>query len=326
MVDRGEGPQKGAPRGSRKRGQQNRPSPWSEDGLFESPQISFPNGRLPRFQGNPLARRRGENPVGSAGSERIFNWMPTFFYQKKSFGARANAGKAFCCGPGRQSAKIVGVDSPGSVKIMVRKIPEESGGSDIDHIAGRRIRQARQNAGMTLETLASQAGISKALLSKIENSKVSSPLATFSKISKVLGVPLSDLLKEEEQIKYLVVRKGDKKPALGRNTPQGFVTRPWVPGGPKSWNPFLITYTPVEKVRFPGPELRGRGVRLRPGGGLGFTSGPEVRTGSRDSFVDGSLPTAAGRGWKPAWPFHPVPARLGGAGGAGLHPPLFDCS
>lgn len=76
---------------------------------------------------------------------------------------------------------------------------------------------------MTLETLASQAGISKALLSKIENSKVSSPLATFSKISKALGVPLSDLLKEEEQIKYLVVRKGDKKPALGRNTPQGFV-------------------------------------------------------------------------------------------------------
>lgn len=34
---------------------------------------------------------------------------------------------------------------------------------------------------------------------------------------------MGDLLEEEEQIKSLVVRKGDKKPALGRNTPRGVV-------------------------------------------------------------------------------------------------------
>jgi transcriptional regulator with XRE-family HTH domain len=177
---------------------------------------------------------------------------------------------------------------------MARRMAEESGGSDIDHIAGRRIRQARLNAGMTLETLASQAGISKALLSKIENSKVSSPLATFSKISKVLGVPLSDLLKEEEQIKYLVVRKGDKKPALGRNTPQGFVYEALGSRWPsKSWNPFLITYTPVEKVQAsPGLSYEGEEFVYVLDGRLGFYVGEqrfELDPGDC-IFVDGSLP------------------------------------
>lgn len=177
---------------------------------------------------------------------------------------------------------------------MVRKISEESGGSDIDHIAGRRIRQARLNAGMTLETLASQAGISKALLSKIENSKVSSPLATFSKISKVLGTPLSDLLKEEEEIKYLVVRKGDKKPALGRNTPQGFVYEALGSKWPsKNWNPFLITYTPVEKAQgSPGLSYEGEEFVYVLEGRLGFFVGDqkfELDPGDC-IFVDGSLP------------------------------------
>ncbi len=95
---------------------------------------------------------------------------------------------------------------------------------------GARIRQARLNAGLTLEALANEAGISKALLSKIENSKVSSPLATFSKISKVLGVPLSDLLKEEEQINtWSSGRRTGSRP-WPQHAP-GFVYERWGPSG-----------------------------------------------------------------------------------------------
>lgn len=63
---------------------------------------------------------------------------------------------------------------------------------------GSRIRKIRNQQGRTIQDVADDCQCSKALLSKIENSRVVPALATLSKISKALGVKVSVLLEEGE--------------------------------------------------------------------------------------------------------------------------------
>jgi len=64
---------------------------------------------------------------------------------------------------------------------------------------GERIRALRTEQGMTLPALADQAGVSKGILSKLENDKESNPsLDTLHKIAVALKATLSDLLETEK--------------------------------------------------------------------------------------------------------------------------------
>jgi transcriptional regulator with XRE-family HTH domain len=119
-------------------------------------------------------------------------------------------------------------------------------GKNMEFIIGRRVRNLRLNARMTLETLAYEAGISKALASKIENGKVTSSISTYIKVARTLGVPLSELLKEAEDIHFVLVRRDEKKPAPHRKAPHGYHFESLGSHWPnKAWSPFLLTYEPV---------------------------------------------------------------------------------
>ena len=60
---------------------------------------------------------------------------------------------------------------------------------------GQKIRAARRDAGMTLQTLAEKAGMSIASLSRIELGKVDGPrLNTLMSIAFALGVPVSEII------------------------------------------------------------------------------------------------------------------------------------
>lgn len=74
---------------------------------------------------------------------------------------------------------------------------------------GERIRALRTEQGLTLPTLAEQSGLSKGLLSKLENNEESNPsLATLHKIVKALNATLSDVLETEKaQLKRFVPEK-----------------------------------------------------------------------------------------------------------------------
>jgi transcriptional regulator with XRE-family HTH domain len=74
---------------------------------------------------------------------------------------------------------------------------------------GERIRALRTEQGMTLPTLAEQSGLSKGLLSKLENNEESNPsLGTLHKIVKALNATLSDILETEKaQLKKIVPEK-----------------------------------------------------------------------------------------------------------------------
>ena len=64
---------------------------------------------------------------------------------------------------------------------------------------GNRIRKIRIQQGRTIQEVADDCQCSKALLSKIENSKVVPAIATLSKIAKTLGVKVSVLLEDGDE-------------------------------------------------------------------------------------------------------------------------------
>lgn len=85
--------------------------------------------------------------------------------------------------------------------------------SSLEAQIGWRIRKLRESKRLTLEDLSQRTGLSKALLSKIENGKVSSPVSTLLLISESLKVRLSYLIDDngqQSEMKCALVRAGDR--------------------------------------------------------------------------------------------------------------------
>ena len=57
-----------------------------------------------------------------------------------------------------------------------------------------RVKQTRERRGMTQETLAKKAGVSRAYLSRLEMGRHDPPLSRLRKLAKALGVPVTELL------------------------------------------------------------------------------------------------------------------------------------
>ncbi|MEW6265737.1 MAG: XRE family transcriptional regulator [Thermodesulfobacteriota bacterium] len=83
----------------------------------------------------------------------------------------------------------------------------------IEQRIGWRIHKLREGKRMTLARLAEKTGLSKGLLSKIENGRVSSPVSTLSLIADSLKVKLSYLLDDDgdqPRAKYVLVRRWER--------------------------------------------------------------------------------------------------------------------
>ncbi|MGA7829128.1 MAG: cupin domain-containing protein [Geobacteraceae bacterium] len=76
---------------------------------------------------------------------------------------------------------------------------------------GTKLKKLRLAKKMTLKEVAEKLGCSIALMSQVENSNVSPPIATLSKLAKILEFKLSDLFDQEEEEKFEIVRKGRTK-------------------------------------------------------------------------------------------------------------------
>jgi len=144
-----------------------------------------------------------------------------------------------------------------------------------------KIRQVRTGRGLTLAQLGEMAGLSKALLSRIENNQVSPPIATLAKISRALEVPISIFFGEDkaDEKSYSVIRKG---------TRIGFTYYSLTDRGSQHLvEPFVIRFPVIEKeptalFDHPGEEflfvLKGRmelvygreRIRLHPGDAAHF--------------------------------------------------------
>jgi len=81
-------------------------------------------------------------------------------------------------------------------------------------LLGKKIKQLRLRKKKTQQQIADECNISKSLLSKIENGQTSSAIATLSKISEALDVPLSWLLEETPEQDIVLLRKELRQPKV----------------------------------------------------------------------------------------------------------------
>lgn len=82
---------------------------------------------------------------------------------------------------------------------------------------GFKIRRIRQERRMTLQALADATGLSKPLLSQIENEQVIPPLATLLRISKAFRVPLQSFFQEEgSSARCVLTKAGESRKMLRR--------------------------------------------------------------------------------------------------------------
>ncbi len=110
---------------------------------------------------------------------------------------------------------------------------------------GNTLRQLRGRHGLTIADVADRAGISRGMLSKIENAQTATSLDTLEQIASVLGVTLSQLF-----VQYgkplggaQLVRQGEGMEVVRRGTRHGHTYHllAYDQGPTKTFEPFLIT-------------------------------------------------------------------------------------
>jgi DNA-binding XRE family transcriptional regulator len=143
-------------------------------------------------------------------------------------------------------------------------------GRSLDRYLGNVIRELRLKDKLTIAEVAAQAGVSRGMVSKIENGQVSTSLETLSKIAQALGVSLAHLFRH-----YNIpaggaqhVKGGAGMEVVRRGTRRGHTYHllAYDQGPKKSFEPFLITMDDASEVfptfEHPGTEfiymLKGR--------------------------------------------------------------------
>jgi transcriptional regulator with XRE-family HTH domain len=112
---------------------------------------------------------------------------------------------------------------------------------------GQKIRALRQERRLTLQDLADLTGLSKPLLSQIENDQVTPPIATLLKISKGLKVGIHFFFESEGNRQRFVLMRGEEVPASKRRpkgeVTEGYLYRSLAPGiRHKNIEPFLVEF------------------------------------------------------------------------------------
>ncbi|HYP80951.1 MAG TPA: XRE family transcriptional regulator [Steroidobacteraceae bacterium] len=143
---------------------------------------------------------------------------------------------------------------------------------------GANVRRLRQAQGLTSGELARSAGISAAMLSRLESGDVSPSLETLSSLADALGTAMGSLLKEDpaRQSDAQLVRKGEGLEVVRRGTRRGHTYHLLASDrGPKRvFEPFLVTLTSKSEIF---PEFDHPGIEFIHilEGSLRYRHGPE---------------------------------------------------
>ena len=153
-------------------------------------------------------------------------------------------------------------DKPDSASAETR--PAVAGnGKSLDRYLGNVIRELRLEDNLTIAEVAAQAGISRGMVSKIENGQVSTSLETLSKIAQALGVSLAHLFRYYNMPSggAQLVKNGEGMEVVRRGTRRGHTYHllAYDQGPKKTFEPFLITMDDASEVfptfEHPGTEF-----------------------------------------------------------------------
>ncbi|WCL51377.1 helix-turn-helix domain-containing protein [Leptospira sp. GIMC2001] len=91
------------------------------------------------------------------------------------------------------------------------EIPKEIDGDYITDVVKDNLKLIRHTKGLSLDKLASKCGVSRAMLSQIEQGKSVPTISVLWKVANGLNVPFSDLLKERRQEGVFVLKHENSK-------------------------------------------------------------------------------------------------------------------
>src|ERR1700730_3299553 len=86
-------------------------------------------------------------------------------------------------------------------------------------VMGARVRALRESSGLSLRDLAERSGVSAPMLSQVERGETSPTLTIAARIATGLGLPLSQLLRPDEQGAVTIVRAPQR--SRGGNAKRG---------------------------------------------------------------------------------------------------------
>lgn len=138
-----------------------------------------------------------------------------------------------------------------------------SQGKQLDRHLGNTIRHLRLEHGLTIAEVSNRAGISRGMLSKIENGLTSTSLESLENLANALGVTMSRLFRDYNIRSggAQLVKKGEGMEVVRRGTKCGHTYHllAYDQGQKKTFEPFLIT---VEKQDEEFPEFEHVGTEF----------------------------------------------------------------
>jgi transcriptional regulator with XRE-family HTH domain len=138
---------------------------------------------------------------------------------------------------------VTAADGPGG--------PASDAGA-LERVIAARVREYRQAAGLSIGDMAQRVGISKAMLSKIENAQTSCSLTTLSRLAAGLQVPVTALFRglDDEQREAVFVPAGHGARIVRRGTRAGheYALLGALRGAHKRLEALMVTLTESSEV------------------------------------------------------------------------------
>jgi transcriptional regulator with XRE-family HTH domain len=132
----------------------------------------------------------------------------------------------------------------------------------LENVIGWRVRTRAREIGLSSAELAKRVGLSRAMVSKIENAQVSPSLATISRLANALEIPVTSLFQgfdEERDALYTRAGAGPELSRPGTQTGHRYQLLGSMRGPAKRMEPMLVTLTSEREVfplyQHPGTEF-----------------------------------------------------------------------
>jgi transcriptional regulator with XRE-family HTH domain len=150
-----------------------------------------------------------------------------------------------------------------AISLAEPAVSDDSDAVSIEHFVGRIVRENRAKQGLTIAELAEQSGLSRGMVSKIENGQVSTSLDSLVGIAQALGISVSTLFRnfEGQEGRAQHVKSGHGMEVVRRGTTKGHTYHllAYDQGPVKQFEPFLITMDDEAEIfptfEHPGTEF-----------------------------------------------------------------------
>ncbi|WP_030827218.1 helix-turn-helix domain-containing protein [Streptomyces hygroscopicus] len=152
-------------------------------------------------------------------------------------------------------------EAPGGPVVREVDQPVSSEG-ELERLIAVQVRQYRQSLGLTIGEMAARAGISKPMLSKIENARISCSLTTLARLAAALDVPVTALFRGADtgrEAVFTAAGEGARIVQRGSRVGHDYRLLGALRGPHKRMEAHLVTLTEKSEVfplfQHPGTEL-----------------------------------------------------------------------